>query len=171
MNGKTSLTLYTGAKGIPENAFINVKNTSLTINADVDVPANASGVLLCQGGDFGGWTFYLKDGKPVYTYNWLGLEQFTIASKQKVKAGKHALKFDFAYDGGRGAGGTGSIFLDGKKITEGKIAKTHSNTFGIDETADVGEDQNTPVNPAYKGKSKFTGKISKITVETFPAKK
>ena len=84
--------------------------------------------------------------------------------------GKHTLKFDFAYDGGRGAGGTGSIFLDDKKIGEGKIAKTHSNTFGIDETADVGVDQNTPVNPAYKGKSKFTGKINKITVETLPAK-
>ncbi|WP_411728031.1 hypothetical protein [Methyloglobulus sp.] len=171
MNGKTSLTLYEGAKGIPENAFINIKNTSLTINADVDVPANASGVLLCQGGDFGGWTFYMKDGKPVYAYNWLGLKQFTIASKQKVTAGKHTLKFDFAYDGGRGAGGTGSIFLDGKKIGEGKIGKTHSNIFGIDETADVGVDENTPVNPAYKGKSKFTGKIDKITVETFPAKK
>jgi arylsulfatase len=169
MNGKTSLTLYEGAKGIPENAFINVKNTSLTISADVDVPANAAGVLLCQGGDFGGWTFYMKEGKPVYAYNWLGLEQFTITSKQKVPPGKHALKFDFAYDGGRGAGGKGSLYLDGKKVGEGKIAKTHSNTFGIDETADVGEDQNTPVVPAYKGKSKFKGKIDKITVETFRA--
>ena len=170
MNGRTSLTLYEGATGIPENAFINVKNTSLTITADVDVPANGSGVLIAQGGDFGGWTFYMKDGKPSYTYNWLGMEQFNITAKQKVVAGKHTLKFDFAYDGGRGAGGTGSIFLDDKKIGEGKIAKTHSNTFGIDETADVGVDQNTPVNPAYKGKSKFTGKIKKVTVETFPTK-
>ena len=171
MNGKTGMTLYEGAKGIPENAFINVKNTSLTINAEVDVPVNASGVLLCQGGDFGGWTFYMKDGKPVYTYNWLGLEQYTISSKQKVPAGKHFLKYDFVYDGGRGEGGTGSLYLDGKKVGEGKIAKTHSNTFGIDETADVGEDQNTPVVLNYKGKSKFTGKINKIAVETFPAKK
>jgi arylsulfatase len=171
MNGKTSLTLYEGTTGIAENAFINIKNTSLTITADVNVPANASGVLISQGGDFGGWSFYMKEGKPVYSYNWLGLEQFTVASKQKVTAGKHTLKFDFAYEGGRGAGGTGSIFLDGKKIAEGKIAKTQSNVFSLDETADVGEDQNTPVNPAYKGKSKFTGKIDKIAVETFPAKK
>ncbi|MDD1617561.1 MAG: arylsulfatase, partial [Methylococcaceae bacterium] len=170
MNGRTSLTLYEGATGIPENAFINVKNTSLTITADVDVPANGSGVLIAQGGDFGGWSFYMKDGKPSYTYNWLGLEQFNITTKQKVAAGKHTLKFDFAYDGGRGAGGTGSIFLDDKKIGEGKIAKTQSYVFGMDETADVGVDQNTPVNPAYKGKSKFTGKINKITVETLPAK-
>jgi len=170
MNGRTSLTLYEGAVGLPENAFINVKNKSVTITADVDVPANGSGVLIAQGGDFGGWTFYMKDGKPSYTYNWLGLEQFNITTKQKVAAGKHTLKFDFAYDGGRGAGGTGSIFLDDKKIGEGKIAKTQSYMFGMDETADVGVDQNTPVNPAYKGKSKFTGKINKITVETLPAK-
>ncbi|MDP1667340.1 MAG: arylsulfatase [Methylobacter sp.] len=171
MSGRTSLTLYEGAKGIPENAFINVKNTSLAITADVDVPANGSGVLICQGGDFGGWSFYMKDGKPSYTYNWLGLEQFSVAAKQKVSAGKHTLKLDFAYDGGRGAGGTASIYLDGAKVGEGKIGKTASNVFGIDETADVGEDQNTPVNTAYKGKSKFTGKIEKVTVETFPFKK
>jgi arylsulfatase len=71
MNGRTTLTLYEGARGIPENAFINVKNTSLTITADIDVKANASGVIVCQGGDFGGWTFYVTDGKPSYTYNWV----------------------------------------------------------------------------------------------------
>ncbi|NTV84599.1 MAG: arylsulfatase, partial [Bacteroidales bacterium] len=145
MNGKTSLTLYEGATGIPENAFINVKNTSLSITADVDVPANASGVIVCQGGDFGGWTLYLLAGKPYYTYNFVGLELYTIQANQKVMPGKHTIKFDFAYEGGRGGGGTGTLYLDEKKIGEGKIAKTNSNTFGIDESADVGVDQNTPV--------------------------
>jgi arylsulfatase len=168
MNGRTTLTLYEGAKGIPENAFINVKNTSLTITAEVDVKANASGVLLCQGGDFGGWTFYMLDGKPAYTYNWVGLEIYTIASDQKVTPGKHTIKFDFAYEGGRGAGGIGTIYLDGNKIASGKIEKTNSNTFGIDESADVGVDENTPVFLGYHGKDKFTGKINKVTVQTFP---
>ncbi len=170
MNGRISITLYEGTTGIPENAFINVKNTSLTITADVDVPANSSGVMISQGGDFGGWSFYMKGGKPIYTYNWLGLEQFSVEAKQKVAAGKHSLKLDFAYDGGRGAGGTARIYLDGTKVGEGRIGKTHSNVFSSDETVDVGQDQNTPVNPAYKGKSQFTGKIEKVTVETFPAK-
>lgn len=169
MNGRTKLELYEGAKGMPENAFINVKNTSLTITAAVEVPANANGVILCQGGDFGGWSFYMNEGKATYFYNWVGLEMYSVTSGQKIAAGKHTLKVDFAYDGGRGAGGNATIYMDGAKIGEGKIAKTNSNTFGIDESADVGTDENTPVNPAYKHKEKFTGKIHKVTVETFPA--
>jgi len=171
MNGRTKLVLYEGAKGIPENAFINIKNTSLAITADVDVPANASGVILCQGGDFGGWSFYMLDGKPIYTYNWVGLEMYSVASTQKVSAGKHTIKLDFAYDGGRGAGGIATISMDGNKIGEGRIEKTNVNTFGIDESADVGTDENTPVNPAYVKKENFTGKINKVTIETFPVKK
>ena len=170
MNGRTKLTLYEGAKGIPENAFINVKNTSLAITADVNVPANASGVILCQGGDFGGWTLYMLDGKLTYTYNWVGLESYTVASNQKVPAGRHTLKFDFAYEGGRGGGGTAVLSMNGKPIGEGKIAKTNSNTFGIDESADVGVDENTPVAPVYAKREKFTGKIASVTIETFPAR-
>jgi arylsulfatase len=99
----------------------------------------------------------------------VGLETFTVASKEKLQPGKHTLKFDFAYEGGRGGGGIGSIYVDDKKIAEGKIGKTNSNTFGIDESADVGVDENTPVYPPYRGKEKFTGKINSVTIETKPA--
>jgi arylsulfatase len=166
MNGRTTLTLYEGARGIPENAFINVKNSSLKITAEIDVPANAGGVLVCQGGDFGGWSLYMIDGKPAYTYNWVGLESYTIASNRKVPPGKHTITFDFAYEGGRGGGGTGTILLDGEKIGEGRIAKTNSNTFGIDESADVGTDENTPVTPAYAKRERFTGRIGSVTLQT-----
>ena len=74
-----------------------------------------SGVIVCQGGDFGGWTFYMLDGKPAYTYNWVGLEIYTVSSAQKVAPGKHTITFDFAYEGGRGGGGTGIINVDGNK--------------------------------------------------------
>lgn len=170
MNGRTKLTLYEGAKGIPENAFINVKNTSLAITAEVEIPANASGVLVCQGGDFGGWTLYMMDGKVSYTYNWVGLENYTVSTSQKVAPGKHTITFNFAYEGGRGGGGTGTIAIDGSKAGEGKIAHTNSNTFGIDESADVGTDENTPVHPGYAKREKFTGKIQSVTIETFPVK-
>jgi len=171
MNGRTKLELYEGAKGMPENAFINVKNTSLAITTSIDLNANANGVLICQGGDFGGWSLFFNDGKPMYTYNWVGLELYTIAADKKIAPGKHVLRFVFDYaGGGRGAGGKGSIFVDDIKVAEGTIAKTNSNTFGIDESADLGTDENTPVTMAYHKKEKFTGKIQKLTVETFPEK-
>ena len=94
----------------------------------------------------------------------------TVSAGQKLSPGKHTVKFDFAYAGGRGGGGTGTIFVDGNKIGEGNIGKTNSNTFGIDESGDVGMDQNTPVFIGYHGKDKFTGKIEKVTIETFPGK-
>lgn len=168
MNGRTKLTLYEGATGIPENAFINIKNTSLSITADVDVPANSNGVIICQGGDFGGWTFYMLDGKLSYTYNWVGLETYTVSSSQKIAPGRHTLRFDFAYEGGRGGGGTATISSDGNKIAEGKIGKTNSNTFGIDESADVGTDENTPVHPGYAKRENFTGKIYSVVIDTKP---
>jgi arylsulfatase len=168
MNGRTTLTLYEGATGIPENAFINVKNSSLKITAEVDVPADAGGVLVCQGGDFGGWSLYMIDGKPTYTYNWVGLESYTITSNRKVPPGKHTITFDFAYEGGRGGGGVGTLLLNGEKIGEGRIAKTNSNTFGIDESADVGTDENTPVTPAYAKRERFTGRIGSVTLQTTP---
>ncbi len=170
MNGRTKMELFPGTSGIPEIAFINLKNTSFLIDADVEVGANANGVIICQGGDFGGWTFYTVEGTPVFTYNFVGLQLFTITATKKIPAGKHRLSFDLAYDGGRGAGGKGTILLDGNKIGEGRIERTNASTFGIDETADVGEDQNTPVFHGYKGKDKFNGSINKVTVEAFRKK-
>lgn len=170
MNGRSKLELSEGVSGIPENAFINIKNSSFSINADVIASNNANGVIICQGGDFGGWSFYTQGGKPSFTYNFVGLKLFTINGAEKITPGKHKLTFDFVYDGGQGGGGTGSILLDGKKNGEGRIERTNAFTFGLDETADVGEDQNTPVYRAYKGKDKYNGNISKVTIETFRKK-
>jgi arylsulfatase len=93
-----------------------------------------------------------------------------VSSTQKVSPGKHTITFDFAYEGGRGGGGMATINVDGNKSAEGKIGKTNSNTFGIDESADVGTDENTPVHLAYAKKEKFTGKIHTVTIETHPQK-
>ena len=77
---RTSMTLYAGMKGMSENVFPNVKNRGLTITADVEIPAGgADGVILAQGGRFGGWTLYTKGGKPIYSYNFIGLQRFTVA--------------------------------------------------------------------------------------------
>ena len=76
MAGRTSLTVYEGMIGMTENVFINTKNRSHTITAEVEIPkGGANGVILAQAGRFGGWSLYLKDGKPTYTYNYLGLQR------------------------------------------------------------------------------------------------
>ena len=89
MAGRKSLTVFEGMTGMMENAFINVKNQSVTITADVEVPTGgANGVILCQGGRFGGWSLYVKDGKPAYTYNFVGLQEYTINANQRLTPGK-----------------------------------------------------------------------------------
>ena len=169
IGARTSLTLYEGMVGIMENAFLNVKNRSSTITAEVDIPqGGANGVILAQGGRFGGWSLYLKDGKPAYVYNWVGQERYTIAGAQPVPAGKATITLDFAYDGGgRGKGGTATLSVNGQKVAEGRIGNTNANLFSGDEGADVGMDEDTPVTEAYEAgrQSRFSGKILKVTVE------
>lgn len=168
MAGRTSLTLGEGMTGMLENVFINIKNRSKTITAEIEIPqGGANGVILTQGGRFGGWSLYLKDGKPAYTYNFLGLQQFTVASPEALQPGKATLVFDFAYDGGGfGKGGNGTLSVNGNKVAEGRIERTQPMIFSADETADVGIDDATPVVAGIGegAKTRFTGKIEKVTI-------
>jgi arylsulfatase A-like enzyme len=166
MGGRTSLTVYGGMVGMKENAFINTKNHSYSITADLIVPqGDASGVILAQGGAHSGWSFYMKDGKPKFAYNYLGAVT-TVASDERATAGPVVLVYDFAYDGGNpGSGGAGTLFINGQKVAGGRIEHTIPFLFGA-ETADVGEDLYTPVTDDYKkGDNKFTGKINKVTID------
>ncbi len=170
MGKRTSLTLAEGMTGIAENAFLNVKNKSKTITAEIEVAEGtvANGTVIVQGGRFGGWSLYVKDGIPGYHYNFLGLQQFEIVSTEKLPVGKSTLRFEFAYEGGGlGKGGTGTLFINDKKVGEGKIAMTQPMMFSGDETADVGIDLATPVVEAIgsEHQSKFTGHIPKLTIE------
>jgi arylsulfatase len=169
MAGRTSLTVYEGMAGMSENVFINIKNRSHTVTAEVTIPeGGADGVILCQAGRFGGWSLYLKDGKPTYAYNFLGLQRFTIVAKEPVPAGKATIRYEFAYDGGGLAkGGVGTIVVNGEKVAEGRIERTQPMAFSADEGADVGKDGETPVVEDYgiAAPYRFTGKIAKVTVD------
>jgi hypothetical protein len=169
MAGRTSLTLAEGMTGMSENVFLNIKNKSKTITAEVEVPeSGANGAIIVQGGRFGGWALYVKDGVPAYDYNFLGLQRFTVAAKKKLKPGKSTIRFEFAYDGGGLAkGGNGTLFVNGEKVAEGRIEHTQPMVFSADETADVGIDLATPVVEAIgsERKSRFTGHIPRVTVE------
>jgi arylsulfatase len=168
MAGRTSLTLYDGMTGMLENAFVSVKNRSNSIVAELEIPkGGARGVVLAQAGRFGGWSLYFQDGRPAYAYNWIGRETYTVAAERPVPAGKAEVRLDFAYDGGGpGRGGTATLSVDGQKVAEGRIAHTNPIMFSLDEAADVGVDEGTPVTEAYTAAgSRFTGTIRKVTVE------
>ena len=112
MGPRTSLTLYEGMIGLSENAFINMKNRSYTITAELDVPkSGAEGVILAHGGHTGGWSLYLKNGQPKFAYNWLGREHYEVAAPKALPAGTVTLRWEFIYDGGKmpGAGGRGDF--------------------------------------------------------------
>ncbi len=174
MAGRNSLTVYEGMTGMTENVMINMKNRSHTVTAEVTVPkGGAKGVIVSQAGRFGGWSLYLKNGKPAYTYNFLGLKSTTIAAKQAIPAGNSTIRFEFAYDGGGiGKGGTGTIFVNDRKVAQGRIDRTQPFIFSADEGTDVGEDGETPVaDYGIPAPYKFTGKIHKVTIDVQEMKK
>ena len=174
LGDRPSLTLYEGMQGMMENTFMNVKNRSKKITAELDIPAGgANGAILSQGGKFGGWSLYMKDGKPAYVYNFLGLNRYMVAAPQALPAGPAKVTLDFAYDGGgAGKGGKATLYVNGKSVAEGRVEKTQPNIFSADETADVGIDNQTPVATGIGigPETRFTGKINKITVEVSPMK-
>jgi len=168
MGDRKSLTLADGMDGILENTFLNVKNTSNTIVANVNLKGNDRGIILCQGGKFGGWALYMDNGKPAYTYNYFGLERFTVTSSKKISNPNAEIKMVFEYDGGgNGKGGVVTIFVDREQVAKGRIDKTQPAVFSADETADVGKDEATQVaDLVFKDikDSEFTGFVKNVTI-------
>jgi arylsulfatase len=165
MEGRTSVTLGEGMKGMGVDIFIDLRNTSYTMTADVEVGANGNGVIVCQGGRFGGLSFFIKSGKPSFSYNFLGMQTTTIVSSQSLKPGKYTLAYDFKYDGGGlGKGGQGTLLVNGSPVAQGRIERTQANVFSVDDLADVGLDEGTPV-ADYGPSSKFNGKLNAVTIE------
>jgi arylsulfatase len=168
MGDRTSLALAHGMEGMLENTFLNVKNNSKTIVANVSLSGSDHGIILCQGGKFGGWALYMDKGRPAYTYNYFGLDRYTVTSPTKLTQEKAEIRLTFDYDGeGTGKGGLASIFVDGNKVAEGRIEKTQPAVFSADETADVGLDDATQVaDKVFKDveDSKFTGYLDKVVI-------
>ena len=171
MGARTSLTLAEGMLGMSENVFINIKNRSFSITADVEISeGGANGVILAQGGRFGGWSLYLKDGKPTYCYNFVGLQETKVTAPQPLAAGKATIRMNFDYEGGGiGKGGTATLLVNGGMVASGRIERTQAMCFSADETAGVGVDDATPVTNDYKERDNaFTGKILKVVIDVKP---
>ncbi|MNQ44343.1 Arylsulfatase [compost metagenome] len=165
MGNRNSVTYGEGMKGMGVDVFIDLRNTAYTITTEVAVDAKGNGVIVCQGGRFGGLSLYIKDGKPAFSYNYLGMESTQIIADQALKPGNYKLEYDFKYDGGgMGKGGLGTLSVNGKKVVEKRIEKTQPGIFSVDDLADIGVDDGTHV-ADYGTSTKFNGKIEYVTIE------
>jgi arylsulfatase len=172
LEGRTKFTYFPGLRRVPESSSPNVKNKSHTLTVDVEIPkGGADGVLIAAGGIVGGYALFVKNGTPIYEYNYFTVERFRIAGKEKLTPGKHTIRFEFRYDGGGvGKGGTGTLFVDGKEAARGRIEKTVLGRFSADETFDTGEDTGSPASELYKSPFRFGGTIRKIEIDLAPEK-
>ena len=142
-----SQLLFRGVGRLTENSVIVLKNKSHAVTAQVVVPdPGASGVIIAQGGAFGGWSLYVKNSKPVYCYNLFGLQRFKVEGSSAIPSGEHQVRAQFAYDGGGlGKGGTVTLYVDGTRVGGGRVEATEPMMFSGDETTDIGTDSATPV--------------------------
>jgi arylsulfatase len=164
----TSQLLFGRMGRLSENSVVSTKAKSHSITAQVDVPdGGANGVIIAQGGAFGGFALYARDGRPAYCYNLFGLQQFKVYGDDPIPAGEHQVRMEFTYDGGGlGKGGDVTLFVDGDRVGEGRIDATVPVVFSADETTDVGSDTATPVSDDYgPTDSEFTGTVRWVQID------
>ncbi len=167
IRGNTQI-LYPSMRFLNEHCVLNIKNKSHAVTAEVVVPpGGANGVIVNQGGRAGGWSFYVKEGRPKYCYNLAGLKQFYVEAAKTIPAGTHQIRMEFAYDGGGlGKGGSVSLHVDGQKVGEGRVDATMAIIFSADETTNVGDDTGSPVTNDYKaGGNSFSGTINWVRID------
>ncbi|KQZ83464.1 arylsulfatase [Microbacterium sp. Root166] len=164
-----SQLLFGGMGRLSESSVVSIKNKSFSVTAEIDVPAKgAEGVIIAQGGRFGGWSLYFTGGKAKFVYNVLGIHSFATTADAVITPGKHQVRMEFAYDGGGLAKGGGvTLFYDGNAVGTGRVEATQPMVFSADETTDVGFESGTSVSPDYTlGSSRFTGKIQWVQIDT-----
>ncbi len=160
--------LFGGMGRLSENSVVVIKNKSHAVTAQIVVPdSGAQGVIVAQGGAFGGWSLFATGGRPAYCYNLFGLQRFKVSGDKPIPPGEHQVRMEFAYDGGGLAkGGTVALYVDGEKVGQGRVDATVPMLFSADETTDVGSDSATPVSDDYGPKdSAFTGRVRWVQID------
>ncbi|OJU36271.1 MAG: arylsulfatase [Alphaproteobacteria bacterium 65-37] len=165
--GRTKYVYSGPLAGLPEASAPDLKNKSFTISAKVDVKDGTNGMIFTQGGNTGGWAFYMKDGKLTAAHNYLDVKHFIVRSDQAVPAGTHELKMAFKYEGGKetGKGGTITLLMDGKTVGSGRVEQTTPFKYSLSENQDVGSDTGTPVVYDYQGAFDFQGQLNEVVVD------
>jgi arylsulfatase len=164
----SSQVLFGHMGRLSESSVVSIKNKSFSVTASLVVPeAGVEGVIIAQGGRFGGWSLYAKEGRATFTYNVLGIHEFTVAATDPIPPGAHQVRMEFAYDGGGLAkGGDVTLFHDGKLAGTGRVELTQPMIFSADETTDVGRETGTTVASSYTPQtSRFTGDIDWVQID------
>jgi arylsulfatase A-like enzyme len=164
-----SQLFFPGMGRLSESSVVSIKNRSFSVTADLEITDGgaAAGVIIAQGGRFGGWALYFKDGRARFVYNVLGIQWFTTTADEPVPAGAHQLRMEFAYDGGGLAkGGDVTLYYDGNAVGKGRVEATQPMVFSADETTDIGYESGTTVSPDYDAHtSRFTGKLHWVQID------
>jgi arylsulfatase len=164
----TSQLLFSGMGRLSENSVVSIKNKSFSVTSNIEIPeGGAAGTIIAQGGRFGGWGLYFREGVAKFVYNVLGINEFTIAAAEAIPSGAHQVRAEFAYDGGGlGKGGTVTLYYDGKAVGSGKVGYTQAMIFSADETTDVGYESGTAVSSELTAEtSRFNGKIDWVQID------
>jgi arylsulfatase A-like enzyme len=164
-----SQLLFSGMGRLSENSVVSIKNKSFSVTAEVESQdGGTNGVIIAQGGRFGGWSLYMKDGRARFVYNALGIKEFPTEASTEIPAGTHQVRMEFAYDGGGLAkGGDVTLFYDGDAVGSGRVGATQPMIFSADETTDVGHESGTSVSQNYtRETSRFNGKINWVQIDT-----
>jgi arylsulfatase len=162
-----SQLLFGGMGRLSESSVINTKNTSHSVTADIEVPEGApSGVLIAQGGAFGGWSLYLLEGWPTYCYNLFGIARTFVRGSGPVATGVRQVRAEFAYEGGLGGAATVTLFVDGEPVGDGHLDRTTPLVYSYDETTDVGSDSGSTVSDEYdESTSRFPGIVNWVQID------
>ena len=176
--GRNVFTWRGELTGTPNGDAPSILDSSYHFKAEVEIPeGGAEGMIVTQGGRFGGYGFYVLKGKPVFLWNLVDLKRVRWDGPEALSPGKHTLEFDFKYDGlgmgtlafnnmsGIGRGGTGVLKVDGKEAATQQMERTLPLILQWDENFDVGADTGTPVDDQdYQVPFAFTGKLDKLTL-------
>ena len=167
---RTAITYYPGVVALPAGSAPNLLNKSFTIAADVvSESGSTDGAIFSLGGLDGGYGLYVRENRPVFVGNFLGQSVVRVSSSTPLPAGPVKLRAQFAYDGGgMGKGGTLSLFVNGKKVGEGRLEQTQAITLGLGGALDVGEDSGSAVDPSYTPPFRYGGAIQQVTVDVKP---
>jgi len=168
LGDRSTVTFHGAGLRLTEETAPNVKNRSHTLTASVDIPAGGGmGVILAQGGRFGGWSLYVHEGRAAYAYNYFGLTVHRVIAPERLTPGRHEIRLGFDYDGGGvGKGGTASLSVDGRQVADGRVDATIPYYFAFDETFDVGLDRASPVTDDYPVvDNEFTGTLHWVRVD------